>query len=443
MIKSILRISIPAVLMMYGMPSRGEDLIDIYNAAVQNDPVFQSQALTLKAEQEGPTEARADLLPNVRLFAARARNDDEVTGSGALFGREGSASYDSNEYGVSVTQTVYNRDRFLAYEQSKLRAQVAETDFEAAKQDLILRVVDRYFGVLSAQDNLDLAIAERRAINRQLELARSRLDVGLGTSTDLYDARARFELAQAQEIRAQQALEDAHQALWELIGRRAEQLEVLKENSPLTPPTPGDQSVWVERAKSSNLDLISAGLSEEIARRTVSRQDSRRLPTLDLVVSHNVADDDGSVGGGSVDQESTEARLQLEIPIFQGGGISAGKRAARYRYEAAQQQTDSALRSATRSTRSAFLDVTTSAKEAVALDQAVVASEKALEARREGFEAGLNTNLDVLDAQRDLFQAKRDYLRSRYQYITNKLTLYGVAGELDVDDLETVNTWLE
>lgn len=442
MIKSILRASLPAALLLYGAQASAEDLIDIYNAAVENDPVFQSQSLTLKAEQEGPSQAKADLLPNVRLFAARARSDEKVTGSSA-FSREGSAAYDSNEYGVSITQTVYNRDRFLAYEQSKLEAQSAETDFESAKQDLILRVVDRYFGVLAAQDNLDLAIAERRAINRQLELARSRLDVGLGTSTDLYDAKARFELSQAQEIRAQQALEDAHQALWELIGRRAEQLEELKEDSPLTAPDPEDQSVWVERAQSGNLNLISAGLDEEVARRVLSRQQSRRLPTVNLTVSHNYADDNGSIGGGAVTQEATEARLQLEIPIFQGGGISAGKRAARYRFEAAQQQTDSARRSATRDTRAAFLNVTTSTREVVALDQAVVASEKALEARKEGFDAGLNTNLDVLDAQRDLFQAKRDYLRSRYQYITNKLTLYSVVGELDVDDLETVNTWLE
>lgn len=442
MTKLILRTLLAAPLTLFGAQAAGEDLIDIYNAAVENDPVFQSEALTLKAEQQGPAEARADLLPNVQLFAARVRHDDEVTGSGAIT-REGSASFDSNEYGVSLTQPVYNRDRFLAYQQSKLRAQVAQTEFETAQQNLILRVVDRYFGVLSARDNLELAIAERRAINRQLELARSRLDVGLGTSTDLYDARARFELAQAQEIRTQQTLEDAHQALWELVGRRAEQLDVLKEDSPLTPPTPNEQAVWVERAESNNLALISAGLSEEITRRALSRQQSRRLPTLDLVLSHNVVDDDGSIGGGDVNQESTEARLQLEIPIFQGGGISAGKRAARYRYEAAQQQTDSARRNATRSTRSAFLNVATSAQEAVALDQAVVASEKALEARQEGFEAGLNTNLDVLDAQRDLFQAKRDYLRARYQYITNKLTLYSVAGELEVEDLETVNTWLE
>lgn len=429
---------------LWGAQASAEDLIDIYNAAVDNDPVFQSQALTLRAEQEGPTSARAGLLPNVRLFAARARNDEEVSGAGAgAFRGEGSATFNSNEYGVSITQPVYNRDRFITYEQSKLRAQAAEIDFRQAQQDLILRVVTRYLDVLSAQDNLELAIAERRAIRRQLELARSRLEVGLGTSTDLHDARARFELAQAQEIRAQQTLEDANQALEELIGRRVENLNGLREDSPLTPPTPSDPGVWVDRSTAGNLDLISASLNEEISKREVSRQKARRMPSVDLVVSHNVADDDDSITGGDVEQTSTAARLQLEIPIFQGGGISADSRAAAFRFQAAEQQTEAALRAATRNASSSYLEVTTSVREADALDQAVVASEQALESRREGFEAGLNTNLDVLDAQRDLFQARRDYLNARYQYITNTLELYSVAGELDVEDVETVNDWLE
>ncbi|MBS1270012.1 MAG: Outer membrane protein TolC [Gammaproteobacteria bacterium] len=442
MTKTILRVAFAAALALIATRSFAEDLIDIYNAAVQNDPIFHSEEFTLRAEQQGPASARADLLPTVALFATHGRKRDKRSAN-VQFVTEGGATFDSSEYGVSVTQTIFDRDKFLTYEQSKLEAQVAEAEFGQAQHDLITRVVNRYFGILAAQDNLDLALAERRAIFRQLELARSRLEVGLGTSTDLHDAKARFELAQAEEIRAQQTLEDAHQALWELIGRRAERLDELREDSPLTPPDPQDQSVWVERSAMNNLALISAGLNEEIQRRTLSRQKARRMPTLNLELSHNVANQQGSISGGELTQYSTEARLQLEIPIFQGGGISADSRAASFRFQAAEQQTESALRAATRNARSGYLDVITSVREAFALDQAVVASKKALESRRESFEAGLNTNLDVLDAQKDLFQAKRDYLEARYRYITNKLELYSVAGELDVDDLETVNTWLK
>ncbi|HSH43872.1 MAG TPA: TolC family outer membrane protein [Arenicellales bacterium] len=440
--RNLPRAAAAALILLWGAKASAEDLIDIYNAAVDNDPVFQSQALTLKAEQEGPASARSGLLPNVRLYAARARYDEEVTGPGAV-GAAGSADYDANEYGFNVTQTIYNRERLLNYEQAKLRRQAAETDFLQAQQDLIVRVVDRYLAVLAAEDNLELAIAERRAIFRQLELARSRLEVGLGTSTDLHDAMARYELAQAQEIRAQQTLEDANQALEELIGRRVETLAPLDLDSPLTPPSPEDSAEWVQRAEQGNLDLISAGLNEEVSRREVSRQKARRMPSLDLVVNHDVGDNDGSIAGGDVERSATVARLQLELPIYQGGGISADSRAASYRYQAAGQQTESALRGAIRNARSSYLEVITSVREATALDQAVVASEKALESRQEGYEAGLNTNLDVLDAQRDLFQARRDYLSARYRYINNKLQLYSVAGELGIEDLETVNDWLE
>jgi outer membrane protein len=419
-----------------------EDLIDIYDAAVQNDPQFQSQQLTLKAAQEGPTSARAGLLPQVNLFAAGAHNHDRVTGSGAV-GAKGSATYDSTQYGINVTQPIYDRDKLLTYEQSKLTEQVAETTFKDDQQQLILRVVNRYFGVLSAEDNLELAVAERRSINRQLELAKSRLDVGLGTTTDLYNAKARFEQAQAQEIQAQQDLQDAHQALQELVGRDVQQLAALQDKTPLTPPDPDDSNAWVQRSQKSNLALITAGLNEEISRREVSRQKARRIPTLDLSLNHNVQDDSGSISGGDLNQSSTSAMLQLQIPIFQGGGISADSRAAVYRYEAAQQQTESARRAAVRSARSDYLNVKTSVREVNALKEAVVAGEKSLESTQEGYQAGLNTSLDVLNAQRDLYQAKRNYLQARYQYITNKLQLYSVAGELGVDDLDVVNKWLK
>lgn len=442
MTKKIATAAMPVLLMLNAAPVLAEDLIDIYDAAVQNDPAFQSQALTLKAEQQGPDVARADLLPDVRLSGAGVQNHDEASGSSA-FVSEGSESFTSYEYGINLTQPLYDRESLLTYRQSKLQAEIAEVEFRDARQGLILRVVNRYLGVLAAQDNLELAVAERRAINRQLDLARSRLEVGLGTRTDLDDAKARFELAQAREIRAQQVLEEAQQALEELIGRRAEQLASLKEDSPLPPPSPNDRSIWVTRAQASNLELIAANLNEEIARREISRQEARRHPTLDLVLSHNVNDADDSIAGGAVRQDASEARLQLEFPLYQGGGISALSRQANYRYQAAQRQTESARRATTRDARSTFLDVTTSRREVTAFDQAVIASEQALESRQEGFEAGLNTNLDVLDAQRDLFQARRDYLQSRYEYIRSRLQLYEVVGELDIADLEEVNRWLE
>jgi len=440
--KLISRAWFTVALMLCGTPAFGEDLVDIYNAAVENDPLFQSQALTLKAEQQGPKSARASLMPNVRVFATRVRNRDKREAN-VDFVTEGSATFDSNEYGVSLSQTLFDKNKLLTLEQSKLRGEAAATEFRDAQQQLILRVVNRYLGVLSARDNLELAVAERRAIKRQLDLAQSRLDVGLGTSTDLHDAKARFELAQARVIRAQQALEDGHQALEELLDRRVAELTALREDSPLTPPAPEDPGIWVQRSMANNLDLVAASLEQEVSRRELSRQKARRMPSLELVISHNVVDDNGSVSGGALKQYSTDARLQLELPIYQGGGITADSRAAGYRFQAAEQQTEAARRAARRNASSAFLEVSTSIREAKALDQAVVANERALESRQEGFEAGLNTNLDVLDAQSDLFQARRDYLSARYQYIRSKLELYQVAGELDIEDLETVNTWLE
>lgn len=430
-----------ALLALISPVGHADDLLSIYALSRANDPLFQAAEFTLRAEQQLPRQARAALLPNVNASAARIRARDEISGS-AAFLTEGSATFNVNQYGIDLTQTIFDRGKSLSLAQAQSQSRVAELEFQSATQQLILRVAIRYFAVLAAQDDVDLSIAEKRAVARQLELADERLQVGLGTKTDLFDAQARFRLAEAQEIRARNFLDNARQALGELIGQPPPALTKLGSGSPVEGPSPEDVQAWVDRALSDNLDLEIARQTETVAEQELERQRAGRYPSLDLVVRHNVSDADGSISGPGIKNTSTDALVQLSVPIYQGGSVDAQTREALYRLQAAQKQTESALRSADRTTRSAYSDIITSIRQAEALDQAVVASESALEAKREGFAAGLDTNIDVLNAQRDLFRAKRDYLQSRYEYILNFLRLQQAVGELDEDDLEKVNGWL-
>lgn len=418
-----------------------EDLLDIYSAAVENDPQYLADSLNYAASQEETAIARGALLPDVSLSLAHIRNRDELSGD-VDFITEGSASFGSDEYSVSLIQPLFDRAKLENYKQAQLQVEKARTEFQVSTQKLITRVVNRYLAVLAAQDNLELAIAERKAVSRQLELAENRLDVGLGTITDLYDAQARYSLTQAREIQANNILDDAYRALWELIDRDITQLSTLKVDSPLPKPDPDQIDIWVEKARNNNLELIIAILDEEINKRELNRQKAEHLPSLNLILRHNQVDEDGSISGPGLKREGSEARLQLDVPLFKGGATSARSRQALLRYQAAQKRRESTYRSTSRTARSAFLDVTSSIEEVSALNQAVIASENALEGKQQEFAAGLNTNLDVLDAQRDLFRTKRDYLQARYQFILNRLRLSEVTGELDQNDLQEVNTWL-
>jgi outer membrane protein len=425
------------------------DIISIYELALANDATFGADAAEYRAEQQAPTTARSLLLPALSAGAGLGRVRDERTGgndftAGGDVVTDGSATYGSTDYYIQFRQSIYDRRKILTYRQSKTRAAESDVDFAIARQDLIIRTVDRYFAVLAARDNIDLTVANRKALQRQLELAEERLQVGLGTTTDLFEAQARFSLAEAEEIEAYNLFENARQSLAELIGQVPPGTLVrLKPDAPLISPEPNDIDTWVQRAIANNLELTASKRSEEIALQEIEREKAGHLPVLDFVVNHNVIDDDGSISGPAFRTEGTDAMVQLTLPILEGGVVVSRTKEAGFRYQAAQERTESARRSAEQIARSAFLNTITRIRQVEALDKAVLASESAVEAKQEGFDAGLNTNIDVLDAQRDLFRAQRDHLRSRYDYILNRLALEAVVGDLRRDDIVQVNSWLQ
>lgn len=425
------------------------DIISIYELALANDAAFRADAAEYQAEQQAPVTARSLLLPALSARAGAGRvSDERYIGSGFQLGgdlvSDGDANYNRTDFFVEFRQSIYDRQKILNYRQSKTQAEESDVDFAIARQDLITRTVERYFGVLAAKDNIDLTVANRKALQRQLELAQERLQVGLGTTTDLFDAQARFSLAEAEEIEAYNLLENARQALAELIGQvPPEQLARLKPSTPLLTPEPNDIGTWVRQALANNLELVATKKSEEFALREIEKEKAGHLPVLDFVVDYTIIDDDGSISGPGIRTEGTDAMVQLRLPILEGGAVVSRTKEAGFRYQAAQERTESARRAAEQFARSTFLNTITRIRQVEALDKAVLANESAVEAKQEGFDAGLNTNIDVLDAQRDLFRAQRDHLRSRYDYILNRLALEAVVGDLRRDDIVQVNSWLQ
>lgn len=431
------------------VPAAGAiDIITIYELAVANDATFGADAAFYRAEKQAPVTARSLLLPAFSAGAGAGRISEERDTGGFDAGgdiiSDGDANYNRADFSLNFRQTIYDRQKILNYRQSKTRVEEADVDFSIASQGLITRTVERYFTVLAAKDNIDLTVANRKALQRQLELSEERLQVGLGTTTDLFDAQARFSLAEADEIEAYNLLENARQALAELIGQiPPTPLERLKPEAPLLSPEPNNIESWVSRALENNLELAANRKTEELALQQIEREKAGHLPVLDFVVNHAVVDDDGSISGPALRREGTDAMVRLTLPILEGGAVVSRTREAGFLYQAAQQRTESARRSAEQIARSAFLNTVTRIKQVEALDKAVLANKSAVEAKQDGFDAGLNTNIDVLDAQRDLFRAQRDHLRSRYDYIINRLALEAVVGDLHKDDIEQVNSWLQ
>ncbi|MGD8639050.1 MAG: TolC family protein, partial [Gammaproteobacteria bacterium] len=229
--------------------SHAENLIQIYDLAKQNDPAFKAAVASKNAAYETIKQTRGEYLPSVDLSASYT----DTTGDDPLFSSSGA----TNSYSVTLTQPLYNSNISSRHSQNKAFVQQADADFQAAEQDLIVRVARQYFRVLGAQDNLEFSKAEKNANERQLEQTKQRFEVGLVAITDVHEAQARFDLSVSQLISAENLLNNEIEALRAITGEYHESLSTLQENMPLQSPEPTDIEAWTKLALEQNLNLIS------------------------------------------------------------------------------------------------------------------------------------------------------------------------------------------
>ncbi len=413
------------------------DLTAVYQLAAENDPDLRAAAATRNANLEAEPIARSTLLPSVALSGDANYTDREVKDSGTGLTDD---SFETAAAAVQLVQPIYRKDRLVQLDQAKDQVEQAAVDYASAEQDLILRVAQAYFGVLSAQDTLTFAQSEKKAIARQLDQAKQRFEVGLIAITGVHEAQARFDQARADEISAENALDNAIEALLRITGERVESLDPLQREIPLNPPDPANLDEWADTALQNNPLIISAKFDAEIAKKQIELQDAGDSPTLDLVGSYGINRSGAEFGS---DTNDAVVGLQLNWPLYTGGGVSAATRQARFQYQAAQELLEQSRREVRLQVRNAYRGVMSSISRVDALEATQVSAQSALEATEAGFEVGTRTLVDVLNSQRDLFRARRDLAQSRYDYILNKLALFQAAGTLAQDDVQMVNGWLQ
>ena len=417
------------------------DLADAYALGLDSDPQFQAAQAAYRAALEAEPQARAGLLPRADL-SGNVRYNAPDQGGESLFdplGEEGGEdindiNYNSHGYTLSVSQPIFRWSRWVALEQAKATIRQAEAELTAAQQALIQRVAERYFEVLRAQDTLEFVRKTKEAIGRQLEQARQRFEVGLIAITDVEEAKAAYDLAVTDEIQAENALDNAYEALREVIGEYHQNLARLEEALPLVSPEPEDIDAWTEIALEQNLDLAAARQAAEVAGDEIRRRAAEgRYPKLDAVASRNF---DSNRRFGVPSNTLTDViGLEVSVPLYTGGLTGAQVREARHLYRQALDQVEQTRRAVQRQARNAYLGVLADISRIQALAQSVTSTETTLRATEAGFQVGTRTTVDVVNAQVDMFRARRDYKAARYDYILNTLTLKLAAGTLSEDDV--------
>ncbi len=437
-----MRLLLPALLLGLSLPVHALDLGDAYALALRNDPTWQGSIAERQAGLENLAIGRAGLLPRLSYRYNRARNDSEVTQRSQFGDVTTQRDYRSYSSTLTLEQPLFDYAAWSDYRRGVAQAALADERYRGRGQELMVRLFGAYSEALFANEQIALAQAQRRTYAEQLTLNERLLKGGEGTRTDVLETRARYELAQAQEIEAGDNLDAALRALQAIIGEpvAVEDLAPMTGDFRVQPLTPTRFEPWRDLAVAHNAELASQRHGLEVAEQNIERQRAGHLPSLSAYASKGIS---SSSSESSYNQryDTDSIGIQLSVPLFAGGGVSASVRQARAQRDAAGFELDAQMRDTLNQLRRQFNLCASGTAKIRAYDLAVKAAAALVQATRKSVQGGERVNLDVLDAEQQLFGARRDLAQARHEYLRAWLQLRYLAGVLEAGDLNVLNRY--
>jgi outer membrane protein len=439
--KIFFKIMILLALVLFCLNGLAVDLLTVYRDALANDAQLKAAEFAFAADRENIDQAQAQKRLQAALSGEASLAYGDVIASDARTPDVDSVALNARVT-AAISQNIYSRLINTSITQAQLGVAQSELNLAFERQNLLFRVPEAYFAVLAAQDSLRFAVAEKNAIARQLEQAKARFDVGLIAITDVREAQASFDAAVSQEIAAQNALDNAYEALAVLVNQRYDALHILGEIT-LAPPQPNVIEEWVDLAQAQNIGLLLRRKAIEAAQNNIQLQKAANSPTLDWRASYTLSGREQNRNPDTTfSRQDAAIALEFTLPFDSSGAIRSKVRQAAQQVEQSQQLYLQAERTTIQQTRNGFRGVNTAIARVQAAQQALISSQAALEATEAGFEVGIRTTVDVLDALRLVFAAQRDLANARYSYILNTFALKQAAGTLSEADLAAINALL-
>lgn len=427
-----------ALLGAFALPAQAQSLVELYDAARSFDASYQSAKSLYDANVYKAEQAKAGLLPSAGL--AMGINRANISSGTAAFDR---GTYGNQTATLSASQPLYRPANRATAEQGIKSVDLAQAQLQIADQDLIVRVSQAYFDVLAAEDNLNFVKAQKSAVSEQLAAAKRTFEVGTSTITDTREAQARSDLVLAQEIAAENDLRVKKVALDQLTGKTPATPKPLLLPLMLAPVSPADVNHWVTQSEELSPAVRQAQLGLQVAQLETQKAQAGHKPTLDLVGSYNVTQNNGTAST-TMDYRANVAQvgLSFNLPLFAGFATQNRIKETLALEDKARSDLDAAQRGVAQATRTAFFGADSLLGQVKALEAAEASSQSALDATQLGYQVGVRINIDVLNAQTALFDTKAKLAKARYDALLAGLKLRQASGSLKEDDINSVNAML-
>jgi outer membrane protein len=417
-----------ALMAAFAGTAQAQSLATLYEAAKSHDATFKSARSQYEATLAKAEQAKALLRPTAGLTITRYEIDPA-----------NNSQYGARSQSLEAKQPLYRPANQASYEQDLKRVALAQAQLKVAEQELIVRLSQAYFDVLTAQESLNFVKAQKSAVSEQLAAAKRNFEVGTSTITDTREAQARFDLVTAQEIAADNELRIKKLALDDTVGQREVSPKPLQDAINLDGLQTGSIESWVAQSAQDNNTLAQSRIALEVARLEIDKAKAGHQPTLDLVARYGFSQP-AKLGTGV---NATTVGMEFNLPLYAGNATQNRIKETLALEDKAKSDLEAAQRNVSQATRTAFLGLQSGLSQVKALQAAEASSQSALDANKLGYQVGVRINIDVLNSQSQLFQTKRDLAKARHDVLLGQLRLNQAAGGLNSQDLEKIGALLQ
>jgi protease secretion system outer membrane protein len=434
-----------AAALMAGADASAIGLLQAYQAALANDPTYKSAFYDNEGGKEYRIIGRSNLLPNLSLTYSTSKNRADTTQNftdqnGQPADQLTHPLYYSRYASLEVRQPLFNLDALARYKQGKAQTESSADTFEARTQDVAVRAIGAYLDALFAEDQLALAKAQRDALIEQKHVNDRLFEKGEGTKTDMLETESKLDVAEAAVLESQDNVTTARDVLSGLIGAEVTGLQYLNEHFVVRPLAIKDFEAWRSLALAHNPDLQAQVAAIEIAQQEVNKSRAGHAPKLDFVASYS-KQDANTIDTYNQDSNIRSVGIQLTMPLYSGGAVSATSRQAVASREKARADLQTKTDKLLQDLRKSYTQVLSSAAKIAALDKAVESSQLLIRATEQSIKGGVRINLDLLNARQQLYTNQKDLAQARYTYLLSGLKLRASAGTLSFDDIQELATY--
>lgn len=414
-------------------PVAGEatSLRDAFSAAYDTNPNINRARANVRAADEGVAIAKSGNRPTITAGVSAGVNYQRDVNVPLGLGLSGnfSSTETPTTLSVDLTQPLFQGFQVRnPTRQAEATVLAERARLDATEQNVLFNTAVAFLDVRRFRGGVALRNQEVAFLGEQVVAAQSRLKFGEGTRTDIDQAETR--LAESRALLAdERAAADAAEARFiELTGIVPANLDREINVAPLLPATMGEA---IRLGQEANPSIGLAIHQADAAIFQVKALEGEALPQVSLTGRLRT-----DIGVDESDRaEAAEVRLNLEVPIYQGGRVSAQVRQAKEELGGARIAVDLTRDEVRADVASSWTDYRAAIVAIGAADQSIAAARRALSGVLEELRVGQRTTLDVLDAQRDLIRSQLTRLASLRQRDAAAFGILRGIGALTPDNL--------